>query len=180
MSAWVQFDLMLEGGTAPVVAAAPVAPVRTTRRAAVGKRPVPGRRTRRIRPSQAILFDDLPTREQFVEEQEVDPPILRSIVRADERKMPQTRAVASVFDLGTARRLSFRSAANDEPTGRQLNVRQVTREAGVVRCTLVRLSETPEGIAKEQARRAKQRPPKPTKKQDFKMRNSRTWDEKQQ
>lgn len=115
-------------------------------------------------------------------EQLADPPIVRSIVNAATARRPRVMGPASVFDLGLSR-LRTRKAANDEPAqssrpDQPASVRIVTREGGIVRCKQVRFADTEEGQEKERARRAKQRPPRPTKAASkIKMKNSRTWDD---
>lgn len=74
------------------------------------------------------------------------------------------RAPASVFDLAqrpVELRSVMRSArpASSAPPGATLT-RRVVRVGNVTRCTLVPVTETAEWAEREQARRARQRPPK--------------------
>ncbi|KTT15853.1 hypothetical protein [Pseudacidovorax intermedius] len=116
-------------------------------------------------------------------EQLADPPIVRSIVNAATAKRPRVMGPASVFDLGMSR-LRTRKAANDERAPAKPeqpdSVRVVSREGGIVRCKQVRYADTEEGQEKERARRAKQRPPRPTKAAaKIKMKGSREWADKE-
>lgn len=131
-------------------------------------------------PQQLDLFATAADLKQQAE-QLADPPIVRSIVNAATAKRPRVMGPASVFDLGFSR-LRTRKAANDESSrpDQPASVRIVTREGGIVRCKQVRYADTEEGQEKERARRAKQRPPRPTKAAaKIKMKGSREWPDKE-
>lgn len=125
---------------------------------------------------QFDLFDSSSALEEMradVAEAELDPPIVHSIVRAEDASAPEVLGPTSVFDLGT-RQLRLRAELAAPEKSR--NVKVVTRDAGVVRCQVVRFAETEEGQEKERQRRARQIVPR-ARKQTFKMRNSRIWDD---
>ncbi|MBS3018556.1 hypothetical protein DJFAAGMI_01288 [Comamonas sp. PE63] len=105
----------------------------------------------------------------------LDPPIVHSIVRAQDCSVPPLKGPTSVFDLA-ASGLKQRKARTGRGCSRE--VRVVTRECGVVRCLRVRFADTAEGLEKERQRRARQIVPRAPK-QTFRMRNSRTWDDPQ-
>lgn len=127
---------------------------------------------------QFDLFDSSSALEEMradVTESELDPPIVHSIVRAEDCCAPQLAGPTSIFNLA-ATGMQLRSPINTPEKNR--NVMVVTREQGVVRCQVVRFAETEEGMERERQRRARQIVPKANK-QTFKMRNSRTWDDPQ-
>lgn len=125
--------------------------------------------------AEPSLFDDLPTAQEAEEDQRIDPPIVRSMVSAAGCPMPETVGAPSVFGLASAR-FEWREGVPPAPSGRRgANVRVVTRTEGVTRCTTVPFAETEQAQEREQKRRARQEPPKPNK-QDFKMKNSKTWE----
>lgn len=127
---------------------------------------------------QFDLFDsssDLDELREELEEAEIDPPVVHSIVRAEDCCAPLLAGPTSVFNLA-ATGMQLRSPISAPERNR--NVKVVTRGEGVVRCQVVRFAETEEGMEKERQRRARQIVPK-AKKQTFKMRNSRTWDDPQ-
>ncbi len=127
---------------------------------------------------QFDLFDSSSALEEMradVAESELDPPIVHSIVRAEDCCAPMLAGPTSVFNLA-ATGMQLRTPISTPEKNR--NVMVVTREQGVVRCQVVRFAETEEGMERERQRRARQIVPK-AKKQTFKMRNSRTWDDPQ-
>lgn len=71
------------------------------------------------------------------------------------------RAPVSIFNVETAADMLAKCRAGRVPPPEPLYVPQVERTHGVVRLVRVRVEDTAEWQAKEQARRAKQRPPKP-------------------
>lgn len=96
-------------------------------------------------------------------------PFLHLVRSAAGLPAPRTDGIPSVFRLATAGALGARlfsgppRAAND---GAQ-RVSEILRDAGVVRCTGRHYPADrwdAERVEKERARRAKQRPPKPTRK----------------
>lgn len=127
---------------------------------------------------QFDLFDSRSVLEELrtdLEEAEIDPPVVHSIVRAQDCCAPLLAGPTSVFDLAfTGFNLRTPTAAPEK----NRNVMVVTRGNGVVRCQVVRFAETEEGLEKERQRRARQIVPR-ARKQTFKMRNSRTWDDPQ-
>ena len=127
---------------------------------------------------QFDLFDSRSVLDELreeLEEAEIDPPVVHSIVRAEDCCAPLLAGPTSVFNLA-ATGMQLRSPISTPERNR--NVKVVTRGEGVVRCQVVRFAETEEGMEKERQRRARQIVPK-AKKQTFKMRNSRTWDDPQ-
>ncbi|MCZ2496421.1 hypothetical protein GN316_06605 [Xylophilus sp. Kf1] len=96
-------------------------------------------------------------------------PSIRRIVSAASVTREKCRAPASVFDLAH-RPVTVKLEGHD----RSAAIYRTSTHDGVTRCVSVREQDTAEWQEKEQARRARQRPPKPTK-QRFKMRNSRVW-----
>lgn len=127
---------------------------------------------------QFDLFDSrsvLNELREELEEAEIDPPVVHSIVRAEDCCAPLLAGPTSVFNLA-ATGMQLRSPISTPEKSR--NVMVVTREQGVVRCQVVRFAETEEGMERERQRRARQIVPK-AKKQTFRMRNSRTWDDPQ-
>ncbi|WP_066471199.1 hypothetical protein [Comamonas terrae] len=127
---------------------------------------------------QFDLFDSRAALEELradVAEAELDPPIVHSIVRADEAQALQVTGPTSVFDLAMTG-LRMRTALSAPEKSR--NVKVVTRAEGVVRCQVVRFAETEEGQEKERQRRARQIVPR-ARKQTFRMKNSRIWDDRQ-
>lgn len=127
---------------------------------------------------QFDLFDSSSALEEMradVAESELDPPIVHSIVRAEDCCAPMLAGPTSIFNLAVTG-MQLRTPISTPEKSR--NVMVVTREQGVVRCQVVRFAETEEGMERERQRRARQIVPK-AKKQTFKMRNSRTWDDPQ-
>lgn len=125
---------------------------------------------------QIDLFDSTEALEDLrdeVSEAELDPPIVHSIVRAEDCGAPFISGPTSVFDLASA---AFQLRTPPGQADRSSNVMVVTREAGIVRCQVVRFAETDEGMERERQRRARQVVPR-ARKQNFKMRNSRIWDD---
>lgn len=95
----------------------------------------------------------------------------RLVVPAAERPLPDTWGLTSVFDLaylplpvlrcGRGGRIALAPAKL--PLQDQVHI-VVTREPGVTRCQRQHYSETQAWLDQERARRARQRPPKPTAK----------------
>lgn len=85
----------------------------------------------------------------------------------------------SVFAMAAA--LSSISTADSPATDQPAPTigRIVVREGDRTRYMAVREQDTPEWAEKERQRRARQRPPRPTR-QKFKMKGSRTWAAEQQ
>ena len=127
---------------------------------------------------QFDLFDSIDVLDEMradIEEAEIDPPVVHSIVRAEDCCAPLLAGPTSVFNLAVTG-LQLRTPISTPE--KNSNVKVVTRGQGVVRCQVVRFAETEEGMEKERQRRARQILPK-AKKQTFKMRNSRIWDDPQ-
>lgn len=81
------------------------------------------------------------------------------------------RAPASVFELAW-KPVEIRFT-KDGQCPKSL-ARQIVRTEGLTRCVNFPITETAEWIEKERARRARQRPPKPTR-QKFKLKGSVEW-----
>lgn len=96
-------------------------------------------------------------------------PSIRRIVSAAAVKREKCRAPASVFDLAH-RPVTVKLEGHDTRAA----IYRTSTHDGITRCVSVREQDTTEWREKEEARRARQRPPRPTK-QRFKMRNSRVW-----
>ncbi|WP_417285052.1 hypothetical protein [Comamonas sp.] len=127
---------------------------------------------------QFDLFDSMTVLEELrtdLEEAEIDPPVVHSMVRAEDCSAPLLAGPTSVFDLAAT---GLQLRAPPTTPEKNSNVMLVTRGNGVVRCQVVRFSETDEGMEKERQRRARQIVPR-ARKQTFKMRNSRIWDDPQ-
>jgi hypothetical protein len=100
-------------------------------------------------------------------------PLIRIIVAAIGCRPPRTKAVRSIFDIGTAgngldllsmgRRFAVPPSAPDEAPGARIV--RCLREPGTTRCVgaLYPVRWTPEQEEQEAQRRARQRPPRPTK-----------------
>ncbi len=108
----------------------------------------------------------------------VSRPVVHATVDAKSTRMPDTRAVASIFDMG------YQVAAQEvldgfmlqQPEPAQADTKpakpaafqdqahtKVTREPGVIRCQRLHHTDTQEWQERETARRARQKPPKPPK-----------------
>ena len=127
---------------------------------------------------QFDLFDSSSALEEMradMAESELDPPIVHSIVRAEDCTAPLFNGPTSVFDLA-AMPLQMRVAPSAPEKSK--NVKVVTREEGIVRCQVVRFAESDEGQEKERLRRARQIVPR-ARRQTFRMKNSRIWGDKQ-
>lgn len=127
---------------------------------------------------QFDLFDSIAVLDEMradLEDAEIDPPVVHSIVRAEDCCAPLPAGPTSVFNLAVTG-LQLRTPISTPE--KNSNVKVVTRGQGFVRCQVVRFAETEEGMEKERQRRARQIVPK-AKKQTFKMRNSRIWDDPQ-
>lgn len=116
-------------------------------------------------------FDDLD--ELPPDESDDDPlvklPIIHRTVPAAERSMPVTSGASSVFARGAilavqqmAAEARARRKAEGTP-GEAKPLYRVVRKAGVTQCERILPQETEEWAERERARRARQRPPKPTK-----------------
>lgn len=127
---------------------------------------------------QLDLFASLLAVDAFpaaMEIEDIDPPPVHSIVNAADCSAPVGVGPASVFDIATS---PFQLRTPFTISEKRWNAMVVTRDTGVVHCKSIRFAETEEGMEKERQRRARQIVPK-AKKQTFKMRNSRTWDDPQ-
>jgi hypothetical protein len=103
----------------------------------------------------------------------VSRPIIKAVVPASLTRMPETRAVASVFDLGCQAAASHLIAGFMAPKPKQAKAKakpdaiqdrihtRVIRDGGVIRCERLHHTETEAWQEQETARRAKQKPPKP-------------------
>lgn len=104
---------------------------------------------------------------------EDDDPLTHRVVSAAGLQAPKTRAPASVFHLAERPiRTTLRAAMTPPP---QPVLVSASIAEGVKRCTGHSYPDnrwTPEKQAKEEARRARQRPPKPDK-QRFKLKGTR-------
>ena len=123
------------------------------------------------------LAIDLRDRAEDIEEwadRWVSRPIIKAVVPASRTKMPETRAVASVFDLGCqaaaahviaefmAPKPQKQAKAKAKPEAIQDRIHtRVIRDGGVIRCERLHHTETEAWQQQESARRAKQKPPKP-------------------
>lgn len=115
------------------------------------------------------------TRDAWAEEW-ANRPVVHAVVEAKNTRMPETRAVASIFDMGyqlAAQQVlgEFMLPQPDQgPAPGKPAVFQeqahtvVVREAGVTRCQRIHHTDTQEWQEREAARRARQKPPKPPKK----------------
>lgn len=101
-------------------------------------------------------------------------PFRHTVVSAADCKIPKGLGPASVFALANC------AVINRRPRGRAANQdavqihRQIIREDGRIVHLSMRVQETEEWRLKEEARRARQKPPKPPK-QKFRTKGSRTW-----
>lgn len=103
-------------------------------------------------------------------------PIIKAVVPASKTRAPETRAVASIFDLGAqaaaahviAEFMAPQAPSHDRPKPPPAIQEQthtiVTRDAGVTRCKRIHHTETEAWQEQERARRARQKPPKPSAK----------------
>lgn len=101
-----------------------------------------------------------------------DPLIIKPVIH---RIIPATGAAPlvvsgprSVFDMGAMTKPLVRPSRR-EVQG-QCAVTRVVRTDGVTRCVRIQIQDTPEWQAREAARRARQKPPKPTAKAKTKSR----------
>lgn len=94
----------------------------------------------------------------------VTAPVVRRIVSATEAAPLPIRGPVSIFAMNTA--ITVRMERRQD--GAQF--RRVVRDAGVVRCVRIQEQDTAEWQEREAARRARQRPPKPTAKAKTKSR----------
>lgn len=107
-----------------------------------------------------------------------------TVVSAAGLEIPKTKAACSVFDFAAsiaARQvISEFMLGADEPasrsteTSRPAHCRKIVRDGDITRHIALREQDTPEWAEKEQARRSRQKPPRPTK-QKFKMKGTRQW-----
>ena len=90
------------------------------------------------------------------------------VVKANEVPPVETRAFPSIFGMAdaakAAKALQRRGRFGQAQEERQLPPLLISREFGRVKVVRLQPAETEEWQAKEQARRARQRPPKPVKK----------------
>lgn len=94
----------------------------------------------------------------------VTAPVIRRIVSAAEAAPLPIRGPVSIFDMNAA--ITVRMERRQD--GAQF--RRVVRDAGVTRCVRILEQDTAEWQEREAARRARQRPPKPTAKAKTKSR----------
>lgn len=118
---------------------------------------------------------------EAVEPEDIDPPIVHRMISAAGQPPPATRAPRSIFDLYalTAAQVISEEHEPADETPLQLARPLVTRDVGVTRCAGSAYPAnrwTPEREEQERQRRAKQRPPRPTK-QQFKMKGTKVWAE---
>jgi hypothetical protein len=90
-------------------------------------------------------------------------PVLHLVVAAAGRLPPQTQAPRSVFELCASQLPAKRLVAGLRPAGQVTSIKCVERDGDRVRVVHVRPEQTAAWQEQEQRRRAKQRPPKPTK-----------------
>lgn len=90
---------------------------------------------------------------------------------------PQTTAASSIWAMAAAVRAEPRRRSRPGPDSvAQPPAYRVEREAGRVRVVKLRPEETEAGAERERARRAKQRPPKPTRQAKTRGKKVRVWD----
>lgn len=109
--------------------------------------------------------------------EDIDPPMVHLVVPAAGRALPLTRAPASVFQLAE-RPIRTALRASMTPTPQPVLVSASIAD-GVKRCTGHSYPGnrwTEEKAEAERIRRAKQRPPKPTKQKRLKLRGTRWSD----
>lgn len=114
-----------------------------------------------------------------VDDLRIDPPVVHRLVSAVGQPLPNTRGFGSVFDFGEALRFAT-SAVN--LFGAKVKARtqdvciqdavhlRINRQPGCVSVRRVHYLDTAEWQEREAARRARQRPPKPTAKAKTKSR----------
>lgn len=97
----------------------------------------------------------------------VTQPIIKRIVSAADAAPLAIRGPASVFDMAHQRKpITVRMERPQEGA----SFRRVARDGGVTRCVRIQEQDTAEWQEREAARRARQRPPKPTAKAKTKSR----------
>jgi hypothetical protein len=103
----------------------------------------------------------------------IDMEPVQRVVPAAQSPLPSMLGARSVFDLGAALvKLSATPAADTSPPPAAGRI--IVREGGITRHIAVRAQDTDEWAEKERQRRARQRPPRPSR-QKFKMKGSRAW-----
>lgn len=103
----------------------------------------------------------------------IDMEPVQRVVPAARSSLPPMLGARSVFDLGAAL-MTRNTAPAPEASPPPATGRIIVREGGITRHIAVRPQDTPEWAEKETARRARQRPPRPSR-QKFKMKGSRAW-----
>lgn len=88
-------------------------------------------------------------------------PVVHRVISASEAEPLNITGISSVFDLHLAR--SPVTPPRRQTQG-QSALYRVTRADGVTRCVRIQVQDTQEWREREAARRARQRPPKPTEK----------------
>jgi len=109
----------------------------------------------------------------------IDPPVVHRLVPAAGQPLPNTKGFSSVFDLGETLRFAAPSiklfGAKTKMRAQDVCIQDavhlcISRQPGVVSVRRVHYLETAEWQEREAARRARQRPPKPTAKAKTKSR----------
>lgn len=95
-------------------------------------------------------------------------PVVHRIIPASMAEPLSVSGPRSVFDMAGLTKPLVRPSRK-EPSG-PCAVTRVHRSDGVTRCVRIQIQETPEWQAREAARRARQKPPKPTAKAKTKSR----------
>ena len=119
--------------------------------------------------------------DELTEEDElrIDPPVVHRVVPAVGQPLPNTRGFSSVFDFGETLRFATSAvnlfgakvkARNQDVCIQDAVHLRVTRQPGLVTVSRVHYLDTAEWQEREAARRARQRPPKPTAKAKTKSR----------
>jgi len=97
----------------------------------------------------------------------VTSPVIKRIVKAAEAAPLQIKGPASIFDMA---HLSKPVTVRMERPQEGASFRRIARDVGVTRCVRIQEQDTAEWQEREAARRARQRPPKPTAKAKTKSR----------
>lgn len=97
----------------------------------------------------------------------VTSPVIKRIVKASEAEPIQIKGPASIFDMA---HLSKLVTVRMERPQEGASFRRIARDGGVTRCVRIQEQDTVEWQEREAARRARQRPPKPTAKAKTKSR----------
>lgn len=122
---------------------------------------------------QPDLLPPVEWTEEDLDEIQVEP-FRHKVVSAADCKIPKGLGPASVFALAGATLSQRRGRGRATRTEATTVHRNIVREDGRIVHMSMRVQETEEWRVKEEARRARQKPPKPPK-QKFKTKGSRTW-----